>query len=71
MPEVIIIDEISTELEVLAARTIAERGVQLIGTVHGTTMKNLVQNPILVELVGGIQHVTLSDDEAKRRGSQK
>lgn len=71
MPEVIIIDEISTELEVLAARTIAERGVQLIGTVHGTTLKSLVQNPILVELIGGVQNVTLSDDEAKRRGSQK
>lgn len=71
MPQVIIIDEISTELEVLAARTIAERGVQLIGTVHGTTLKNLVQNPILVELIGGLQYVTLSDDEAKRRDSQK
>lgn len=71
MPEVIIIDEISTELEVLAARTIAERGVQLIGTVHGTTLSNLVRNPVLVELIGGLQYVTLSDDEAKRRGSQK
>ena len=71
MPEVIIIDEISTELEVLAARTIAERGVQLIGTVHGTTLSNLIRNPVLVELIGGLQYVTLSDDEAKRRGSQK
>ena len=71
MPEVIIIDEISTELEVLAARTIAERGVQLIGTVHGTSLSNLIRNPILVELIGGIQYVTLSDDEAKRRGSLK
>jgi stage III sporulation protein SpoIIIAA len=71
MPEVIIIDEISTELEVLAARTIAERGVQLIGTVHGTTLSNLIRNPVLVELIGGLEYVTLSDDEAKRRGSQK
>ena len=71
MPEVIIIDEIGTELEALAARTIAERGVQLIGTAHGNTLENLMMNPILADLVGGIQTVTLSDEEAKRRGSQK
>lgn len=71
MPEVIVIDEIGTELEALAARTIAERGVQLIGTAHGNQIENLVKNPTLSDLVGGIQSVTLGDEEARRRGSQK
>lgn len=71
MPEVIVIDEIGTELEAKAARTIAERGVQLIGTAHGITLENLLLNPTLSDLVGGIQAVTLSDEEAKRRGTQK
>ncbi|MEN6480084.1 MAG: R3H domain-containing nucleic acid-binding protein [Anaerolineales bacterium] len=71
MPEVIIIDEIGTELEAEAARTIAERGVQLVGTAHGQTLDNLMMNPTLCDLVGGIQTVTLSDDEARRRGTQK
>lgn len=71
MPQVIIIDEIGTELEALAARTIAERGVQLVGTAHGNYLESLIKNPILSDLVGGIQYVTLGDDEAKRRGSQK
>src|SRR6185437_8765930 len=71
MPEVIIIDEIGTELEADAARTIAERGVQLVGTAHGRTLENLIANPTLNDLVGGIQTVTLSDEEARRRGTQK
>ncbi|MBD2245906.1 R3H domain-containing nucleic acid-binding protein [Nostoc sp. FACHB-888] len=71
MPEVIVIDEIGTELEALAARTIAERGVQLVGTAHGNQIENLIKNPTLADLVGGIQAVTLGDDEARRRGSQK
>ena len=71
MPEVIIIDEIGTELEALAARTIAERGVQLVGTAHGNYLESLIKNPVLSDLVGGIQYVTLGDDEAKRRGTQK
>ena len=70
-PQVIIIDEIGTELEVLAARTIAEKGVQLVGTTHGNCLENLIKNPLLVDLIGGIQYVTLSDDEAKKRGTQK
>lgn len=70
-PEVIIIDEIGRELEAAAARTIAERGVQLIGTAHGRTMENLLLNPTLSDLVGGIESVTLSDEEARRRGTQK
>ncbi len=71
MPQVIIIDEIGTELEAQAARTIAERGVQLIGTAHGNTLENLILNPTLSDLVGGIQTVTLGDEEARRRGTQK
>jgi len=71
MPEVIVIDEIGTELEALAARTIAERGVQLIATAHGNTLENLIMNPTLADLIGGIQTVTLGDEEAKRRGTQK
>lgn len=71
MPEVVVIDEIGTELEALAARTIAERGVQLVGTAHGNQIENLIKNPTLSDLVGGIQSVTLGDDEARRRGSQK
>ncbi len=71
MPEVIVIDEIGTELEAMAARTIAERGVQLIGTAHGNTLDNLMVNPTLSDLIGGIQAVTLGDDEARRRGTQK
>ncbi|MBI1331539.1 MAG: AAA family ATPase [Armatimonadetes bacterium] len=71
MPEVIIIDEIGNEAEALAARTIAERGVQLIGTAHGQTLENLMLNPSLADLIGGIQAVTLSDAEAQRRGTQK
>ncbi|MDJ1185184.1 R3H domain-containing nucleic acid-binding protein [Roseofilum casamattae] len=71
MPEVIVIDEIGTELEALAARTIAERGVMLVGTAHGNQIENLIKNPTLSDLVGGIQAVTLGDDEARRRGSQK
>jgi hypothetical protein len=71
MPQVIIIDEIGRELEAAAARTIAERGVQLVGTAHGITLDNLLQNPTLCDLVGGIQAVTLSDEEARRRGTQK
>jgi stage III sporulation protein SpoIIIAA len=70
-PEVIVIDEIGRELEAMAARTIAERGVQLIGTAHGNQLENLMLNPTLSDLVGGIQSVTLSDDEARRRGTQK
>ncbi len=70
-PEVIVIDEIGRELEALAARTIAERGVQLIGTAHGNTLQNLLINPTLADLVGGIESVTLSDEEARRRGTQK
>lgn len=70
-PEVIIIDEIGRESEAQAARTIAERGVQLIGTAHGQTISNLLMNPTLSDLIGGIESVTLSDEEAKRRGTQK
>ncbi|MGH2414148.1 MAG: R3H domain-containing nucleic acid-binding protein, partial [Microcystaceae cyanobacterium] len=68
---VIVIDEIGPELEALAARTIAERGVQLVGTAHGNRIENLIKNPTLSDLVGGIQAVTLGDEEARRRGSQK
>ena len=71
MPEVIIIDEIGTELEAAAARTIAERGVQLVATAHGNTLENLMLNPTLSDLIGGIQPVTLGDEEARRRGTQK
>jgi len=70
-PEVIVIDEIGRELEAQAARTIAERGVQLIGTAHGQTLDNLLLNPTLSDLIGGIEAVTLSDEEARRRGTQK
>ncbi|NLE50985.1 MAG: AAA domain-containing protein [Chloroflexi bacterium] len=70
-PETIVIDEIGRELEAQAARTIAERGVQLIGTAHGNTLDNLLLNPTLSDLVGGIESVTLSDEEARRRGTQK
>jgi stage III sporulation protein SpoIIIAA len=70
-PEVIIIDEIGRELEAMAARTIAERGVQLVATAHGRTLENLLLNPTLSDLVGGIESVTLSDEEARRRGTQK
>src|SRR5688500_11020435 len=71
MPEVIVIDEIGTEEEANAARTIAERGVQLVATAHGNTLDNLLMNPTLSDLIGGVQAVTLSDEEAKRRGTQK
>ena len=71
MPEVIVIDEIGTELEAMAARTIAERGVQLVATAHGNTLENLLMNPTLSDLVGGIQTVTLGDEEARRRGTRK
>jgi stage III sporulation protein SpoIIIAA len=70
-PQVIVIDEIGRELEAVAARTIAERGVQLIGTAHGNNLENLLLNPTLSDLVGGIETVTLSDEEARRRGTQK
>ncbi len=71
MPEVIVIDEIGTELEAMAARTIAERGVQLVATAHGNELQNLMMNPTLSDLIGGIQSVTLSDEEARRRNTQK
>src|SRR5437870_5441247 len=71
MPQVIVIDEIGTELEAAAARTIAERGVQLVATAHGNSLENLLVNPTLNDLLGGIQTVTLGDEEARRRGSQK
>jgi stage III sporulation protein SpoIIIAA len=71
MPEVVIVDEIGTEAEAIAARTIAERGVQLIGTAHGNTLENIISNPTLSDLVGGIQSVILGDEEAKRRQTQK
>ena len=71
MPQVIVIDEIGREQEAVAARTIAERGVQLVGTAHGQTLENLLVNPTLSDLVGGIESVTLSDEEARRRGTQK
>lgn len=71
MPEVIVVDEMGTELEALAARTIAERGVQLIATAHGNTLENLLVNPTLSDLVGGVQTVTLGDEEARRRRTQK
>ena len=71
MPETIIIDEMGTEQEAAAARTIAERGVQLIATAHGNTLDNLIMNPTLSDLVGGIQTVTLGDQEARYRGTQK
>ena len=71
MPEVIIIDEIGTEVEALAIRTVAEKGIQLIGTTHGNCLENLIKNPSLSDLIGGIQSVTISDEEAKRKGTQK
>ena len=71
MPEVVVIDEIGTEAEALAARTIAERGVQLIGTAHGIDLENLLMNPTLCDLLGGVGAVTLSDEEARRRGTRK
>lgn len=71
MPEVVVVDEIGTEAEAYAARTIAERGVVLVATAHGNTLENLILNPTLSDLIGGIQSVTLSDEEAKRRGTQK
>ncbi len=71
MPEIIIIDEIGTELEASAARTIAERGVQLVGTAHGNALENLIKNPTITDLIGGVQYVTLGDEEAKRRSSSK
>jgi len=71
MPEIVIVDEIGTEAEALACRTIAERGVQLIGTAHGQLLENLMKNPTLSDLVGGITSVTLGDDEARSRGTQK
>ena len=71
MPEVIVIDEIGTELEAQAARTIAERGVMLVATAHGNELANLIKNPTLADLVGGIQSVTLGDEEARRRRTQK
>lgn len=70
-PEVIVVDEIGTEAEAQAARTIAERGVMLIATAHGNSLESLIKNPTLSDLVGGIQSVTLGDDEARRRASQK
>jgi stage III sporulation protein SpoIIIAA len=70
-PEIIVIDEIGRELEAAAARTIAERGVQLVATAHGRTLENLLLNPTLSDLLGGIESVTLSDEEARRRGTQK
>jgi stage III sporulation protein SpoIIIAA len=70
-PEVIVIDEIGRELEAVAARTIAERGVQLVATAHGNSLENLLLNPTLSDLVGGIESVTLSDEEARRRRTQK
>ena len=71
MPQVIVIDEIGTKLEALAIKTIAEKGVQLVGTTHGNCLENLIKNPSLCDLIGGIQYVTISDEEAKRRGTQK
>ena len=71
MPQVIIIDEMGTEAEATAARTIAERGVQLVATAHGNTLDNLIQNPTLSDLIGGVQTVTLGDQEARFRGTQK
>eukprot|EP00249_Psilotum_nudum_P024012 c29058_g1_i7 orf=1193-2599(+) len=71
MPEVVIVDEIGTEAEALACRTIAERGVMLVGTAHGQMLENIIKNPTLCDLVGGIQTVTLGDDEARARGTQK
>ncbi len=71
MPEIVIVDEIGTEAEALACRTIAERGVQLIGTAHGQVLENLMKNPTLSDLVGGICSVTLGDEEARSRGTQK
>merc|ERR1712115_339624 len=71
MPQVIVIDEIGTKLEALATRTIAEKGVQLVATTHGNCLENLIKNPSLSDLIGGIQYVTISDEEAKRRRTQK
>ena len=71
MPEVVVVDEIGTEAEARAARTIAERGVQLVATAHGQTLENVLLNPLLADLVGGVEAVTLGDEEARRRGTQK
>lgn len=71
MPQVIIIDEVGTAAEALACRTIAERGVMLIATAHGRSLQNLIKNQVLSDLVGGIESVTLGDDEARSRNSQK
>uniref|UniRef100_A0A1J3IZI5 Uncharacterized protein ycf45 n=1 Tax=Noccaea caerulescens TaxID=107243 RepID=A0A1J3IZI5_NOCCA len=71
MPQVIIVDEIGTEAEALACRTIAERGVMLIGTAHGEELQNIIKNPTLTDLIGGIETVTLGDEEARARRSQK
>ncbi|XP_047334013.1 protein SEEDLING PLASTID DEVELOPMENT 1-like [Impatiens glandulifera] len=71
MPQAIVIDEIGTKLEAMAASTIAQRGIQLVATAHGITIENLIMNPALEMLVGGVQSVTLGDEEASRRGVQK
>jgi hypothetical protein len=71
MPQVVIVDEIGTEAEATACRTIAERGVVLIGTAHGCFLENLIKNPTLTDLVGGVSSVTLGDEEARSRGTQK
>jgi stage III sporulation protein SpoIIIAA len=71
MPEVVIVDEIGSEAEALACRTIAERGVMLVGTAHGQMLENIIKNPTLCDLVGGVQTVTLGDEEARARGTQK
>ncbi|XP_027365970.1 uncharacterized protein ycf45 [Abrus precatorius] len=71
MPEVIIVDEIGTEAESHACRSIAERGIMLIGTAHGQQLGNIIKNPTLSDLIGGIETVTLGDAEARARNCQK
>ena len=63
-PDVIIVDEISTPQEVEAARTISQRGVQLIATVHGRTLPEVIMCKERGSLLGGMASVTLSGNEA-------
>ncbi|KAG2447382.1 hypothetical protein HYH02_007710 [Chlamydomonas schloesseri] len=68
-PEVLVVDELSTEEEVAAARSIAQRGVMLVATTHGPSLKSLLRNHTLAPLLGGIEAVTIGDVAARETNS--
>ena len=59
--QVVVVDEIGSPEEVRAVKSIAQRGVMLVGTAHGVSLSSLIEYPELNNLVGGVHQVVVGD----------